>query len=101
MLNMLPAMKELDKKREALTIAYQKQMDAYNAAYKVLFDLNEACPHCDGAGKKLRSRACAEDDRPDPNDPNDWETCIHCGGSGRARKEQDKGGEPMGDYKFY
>lgn len=101
MLNLLPAMREIDKKRDALKMAYDQQMAAYNNAYKVLFDMNEACPHCDGEGKVLRKRACAEDDRPDPNDPRDWNTCPHCGGTGIAKKnEQPKGGE-VDDFKFY
>lgn len=45
------------------------------------------CPACHGAGKILRSRACAEDDPPDPDDPNDYEPCRLCQGLGFVEKD--------------
>lgn len=40
------------------------------------------CPKCGGTGLVLRSRSCAEDDPPDPNDPADYEACCMCDGAG-------------------
>lgn len=48
---------------------------------------NTLCLKCFGKGKVLRSRSCAEDDRPDPDDPNDYIRCDRCHGSGREPKE--------------
>lgn len=48
---------------------------------------NTLCLKCFGKGKVLRSRACAEDDRPDPDDPSDYIRCDRCNGSGREPKE--------------
>lgn len=100
MLNLLPAMREIDKKRDAAQREFDIKMGSLNEAYKVLFDLNEACPHCDGKGKKLRQRACAEDDRPNPNDPTDWETCQHCRGTGKIIKRVNRTDEMKGEVVF-
>lgn len=40
------------------------------------------CPCCHGEGEVLRSRSCAEDDAPDPDDPSDYERCLRCDGLG-------------------
>lgn len=103
MLNMLDAMATIREKQEILKKAYQKQMDEYEAAYAVLFDMNEACEYCRGEGKTLRSRACAEDDRPDPKDPNDWNVCSHCHGTGLRKKnpKYQKEGSDISDFRFY
>lgn len=101
MLNLVPAMREIEKKRTALKMAYEQQMAAYDQAYKVLEEMNEVCPRCLGEKKILRSRSCAEDDV-DPNDPRDYETCPVCRGTGIPPKANTKqqGGE-MGDFQFY
>lgn len=90
MLNFVEPMKEIKRRREAYAKEAEEKLKVFDEAYKVLFDMNEACPNCDGQGKKLRSRACAEDDAPDPNDPRDWNVCTWCGGSGRVTKEKKK-----------
>lgn len=48
------------------------------------------CPNCHGTGKVLRSRSCAEDDPPDPNDPTDYETCDYCHGLGLVELKDPK-----------
>lgn len=83
MINLLDAMDTIQQKKLLLKRETEEKIKAFDEAYLVLWNINEACPHCKGKGKKLRSRSCAEDYRPDPNDPSDWETCKLCGGSGR------------------
>lgn len=47
-----------------------------------LRDTGVICPECMGEGKTLRTRSCAEDDAPDPDDPSDWDECSRCDGVG-------------------
>jgi len=61
-------------------------INALDVALEELRMRNTVCEKCKGDGKVLRSRMCAEDDSPDPNDPNDWITCPECRGTGEARK---------------
>lgn len=82
MLNLIPAMDAIKAKRQKLIEDKDREIQALDIAFKTLCELNEACLYCGGQGKKLRARACAEDDRPNPNDPNDWEICPSCKGTG-------------------
>jgi len=61
-------------------------INALDVALEELRKQNTVCEKCQGDGKVLRTRMCTEDDRPDPNDPNDWITCPECRGTGEAKK---------------
>lgn len=86
MLNLVPAIKSIEDQLADEKAEYQKRIKPYKDSLAALREINEACERCDGKGKILRSRSCAEDDRPDPNDPRDYNTCPQCGGSGLATK---------------
>lgn len=87
-------------------------MQGYEIALASMRAINTTCEKCEGRGKVLRTRACAEDDRPDPTDPNDWETCPACHGTGGVAKPKnienlaeilhptEKGGIRLGDLQF-
>lgn len=83
MINLTPAIKELEREIRDRQHRFEEQIRPYKDSLKQLKELNEACEYCLGAGSILRARACAEDDRPDPNDPQDYRTCPYCNGSGR------------------
>lgn len=51
------------------------------------------CPHCHGAGEVLRTRSCAEDDAPDPANPDDYDQCPFCYGIGYLNIITDTEGE--------
>lgn len=84
-LNLLPAIRELEKSIKEKELEFEFQISLYRRSLRELRELNQACECCDGQGKKLRSRACAEDDRPDPNDPSDYIICPACHGTGRKK----------------
>lgn len=50
----------------------------------------EICPLCGGYGWRLRSRACAEDDPPNPNDPGDYIPCGVCKRVGWIHRTDEK-----------
>ncbi len=81
-LNLVPAIKAIQTQIQEITTEYNKQVAPYKESLKQLRAINTACERCCGKGKILRSRTCAEDDRPDPNDPRDYITCPSCGGTG-------------------
>lgn len=83
-LNLVPAIREVEAQIRQLTAEFEKKVKPYNDSLAALRKVNTACERCEGIGKVLRSRACAEDDRPDPDDPRDWNTCPVCQGSGLA-----------------
>ena len=89
-LNLVPAIKEIESKIQKMEYEFEQEVGPYRDSLEQLRKLNQACEHCNGLGKKLRSRACAEDDI-DPNDPRDWEKCYHCNGTGVIKK---------GEYMF-
>lgn len=90
-LNLVPAIKILEEEIRKLGYEFDKQIQPYRDSLSQLRKINQACERCNGTGKVLRSRACAEDDRPNPNDPMDWNKCPICGGSGlSATKKVDK-----------
>lgn len=82
-LNLVSAIRTIEEEIRKLTYEFQQKVDPYEKSLKHLKELNTACLKCGGTGKILRSRACAEDDRPDPDDPRDWHQCPACRGSGR------------------
>lgn len=90
MLNLVPAIKSIEAEIQKIKAEYRRKIEPYETSINELRKLNEACERCNGKGKILRSRACAEDDRPDPRNPSDWETCLECKGSGRAKTPEEK-----------
>lgn len=85
-LNLVPAIKAIEGEIRQLKAEYQAKLRPYEDSLKQLQEINTACLKCYGKGKVLRSRACAEDDAPDPNDPRDWNVCDECHGTGRIKK---------------
>ena len=83
-LNLVPAIREIEAQIRAIESEHRKKIEPYQKSLEQLRKINTACEKCGGAGKVLRSRACAEDDRPDPNDPSDYNTCDKCHGTGLA-----------------
>lgn len=87
MLNLIEALETIKQKRRKVFEERDKELAELDAAYNVLFDLNEACLECRGKGKKLRTRSCAEDDRPNSNNESDWIQCPVCKGTGRVKHD--------------
>ena len=85
-MNLVPAIKELEAEIRTRTAAFEKMIQPYRDSVEQLRKLNDACEHCNGLGKVLRSRACAEDDAPDPDDPRDWLQCDYCHGTGKKKE---------------
>lgn len=81
-INLVPAIKEIESIMNKMRQDYEMQIRPYQDSLNQLRKINTACEFCNGKGKILRSRACAEDDRPDPNDPKDYKSCPYCGGTG-------------------
>ena len=90
MLNLTPAIRAIEEQIREIDYEYQKKVEPYKKSLEELRKINEACEVCGGEGRVLRSRACAEDDRPDPNDPRDWNTCQACNGTGLSGKKKKK-----------
>lgn len=84
-LNLVPAIREIEHQISKMEGEFAAQITPYKRSLEELRKINTACEACGGEGKVLRSRACAEDDRPDPNDPTDWRKCEVCCGTGLAR----------------
>lgn len=85
-LNLVPAIKEIKAKIQEKEAQFELDIKPYKDSLEQLRKLNQACEYCNGLGKKLRSRSCAEDDRPDPNNPMDYVSCSKCGGTGYKSK---------------
>lgn len=83
-LNLVPAIIEIEAQIRKIEAEYNKKLQPYKNSLEQLRKINTACERCKGIGKVLRSRACAEDDPPDPNDPRDWNKCDVCHGTGLA-----------------
>ena len=83
-LNLVPAIKEVEAQIRKIKAEYSKKLQPYEDSLEHLRKINTACERCNGVGKVLRPRACAEDDPPDPNDPRDWNKCDECHGTGFA-----------------
>lgn len=86
-LNLVPAIREIERQIAEMESEFAQRVAPYKKSLKELRKINTACEHCGGEGRVLRSRACAEDDRPDPNDPTDWRKRDKCHGTGLAQKE--------------
>jgi len=87
MLNLVPAIRSVESEISDIKAEYREKIRPYEQSLEYLREINEACERCCGEGKVLRSRSCAEDDRPDPNDPTDWNTCPECCGTGKKKKK--------------
>lgn len=85
--NVVPAIKAIEDQISEINHRYRQEVAPYEASLKELRKINEACENCYGEGKVLRTRACAEDDRPDPDDPSDYIICPCCHGTGRSKKD--------------
>lgn len=86
-LNLIPAIKELQKRKNELIKEFQRKVRPLQDSIEHLRKLNEVCERCEGKGWNLRTRVCAEDDRPDPNDPRDRIICDVCHGTGLKTNE--------------
>ena len=82
--NLVPAINELKRIIQQMTEDYKRTIKPYQDSLIALRKLNTACEFCEGKGWVLRGRACAEDDRPDPNDPHDRIQCDICKGTGKV-----------------
>lgn len=91
MINLLHAVRALRLERREKTADFERQIAAIDAAIDVVGKVNEACPECEGRGWRLRPRACAEDERPDPDDPNDRIPCEACNCTGWKHWIDEKG----------
>lgn len=86
-LNLVPAIKIIEEIISKLDAEHEKKVRPYLNSLEQLRKLNTACEYCNGTGEVLRFRVCAEDDRPDPDNPNDLKRCPKCKGSGKANYE--------------
>lgn len=86
-LNLVPAIRELEREIRKQECEFNARIKPYKDSLEQLRRLNTACETCNGFGKVLRSRACAEDDAPDPNDPRDYRECRVCKGTGTTDKK--------------
>lgn len=96
-INLVPAIKALEEQINEIRSEYLETVRPYEDSLRELRKLNTACERCNGTGKLLRRRACAEDDRPDPNNPADYVRCMRCGGTGIAM-DGEMGEDSNGDF---
>lgn len=82
--NLVPGIREVQKIVDNMEAEHQKAIAPYVNSLKVMQGINTACEMYEGTGWVTRQRVCAEDDRPDPNDPRDRQTCPECAGTGIA-----------------
>lgn len=83
--NLVPAIHQIELQILEMEHEYKIKIKPYQDSLKALRKINTACEKCEGRGRILRSRACAEDDAPDPNDPSDYIRCDVCNGTGKAK----------------
>lgn len=83
-MNLVPAIKSIQAEIREITSEYNAKLRPYKDSLAQLRKINTACEHCFGEGKVLRTRSCAEDDAPDPNDPSDYVSCRYCAGTGKV-----------------
>lgn len=86
-LNLVPAIREIEAQINMVKAEFDRRLKPFQDSLIALRNINQACERCCGEGRILRSRSCAEDDRPDPNDPRDYNVCPICHGSGLNKKE--------------
>ena len=91
MLNLIPIIKEMQKKMSELRVEqeeeikkinqkYEEEIQKYNNALSVIRELNEVCEYCEGKGKVL-----AKDGVTDPyHTPQS--VCPDCLGTGKKRE---------------
>ena len=88
-MNLLPAIKAVREQMDEIERDYRSKIYPLQTCLNNLVKLNDTCEMCEGKGKILRMRACAEDDAPDPDDPRDWITCHTCAGTGKIIKKEE------------
>lgn len=88
--NLVPGIKEVQKIVNQMEAEHQKALAPYLNSLKVMREINTTCETCEGKGWVLRARACAEDDRPDPNNSRDRNQCPDCHGTGIAPYAQQR-----------
>lgn len=99
-LNLLEAIKSLERQRNEAVAEHEKRLKNLDAAITAVRMANEVCWFCNGKGWKPRTRACAEDDRIDPNDPFDRIPCAACHGTGWKHWKDDKGVEHSAEKDY-
>lgn len=82
MLNLISSIHELENKKQKIIEQCRQDVEEIDKAIEIVKKMNEACLDCRGKGWRLREMACAEDDRPNPEDPNDRIKCRSCNGTG-------------------
>jgi len=87
-LNLVAAIRTTQSEISNMKNRHRKELQPLEDALIALRRINTVCERCNGSGKILRSRTCAEDDRPDPNDPSDYVVCPECIGSGEAHYDE-------------
>lgn len=93
MINLLTTIGALRERRNKMATEYALQLQRLDDAISAIGKINEACTFCGGKGYRLRERVCAEDDRPNPDDPRDRITCKPCHGTGWKHWIDDEGVE--------
>lgn len=88
-MNLLPAIKAIRQEINDVERDYRSKIYPLEQCLNSLTKLNTVCEVCEGKGKVLRMRACAEDDAPDPDDPRDWITCHTCHGTGKVNTKEE------------
>lgn len=74
-INLLPAIRELEKEIRRKENEFDKEIIPYRESLQHLRKINTACEQCNGEGKKFR-RACAEDE-------GEYYPCKACRGTGQ------------------
>lgn len=85
--NLVEAIHTVEEQISNMESEFERKIAPYRNGLEALRKMNTVCTKCGGLGKRLRSRACAGDDAPDPNDPSDYIRCDRCHGSGKEPKE--------------
>lgn len=84
-MNLVEQIHEIEEKIESEKYRHEAAIKELKSDLATLRKLNTVCEKCNGKGKYLRSRTCAEDYRPDPDDPTDYIDCLECGGAGKLK----------------
>lgn len=78
MLNLTPAIHEIQKELDKITAKHRAEIKPYDDSLEHLMKINEACLVCGGTGKVFK-RSCAEDE-------GDYYKCGGCNGTGRKKQ---------------